>query len=377
MRVIIVNQTSPGSRSVHNRIGAFMTKALRKHFAEAIEVSIAEPLFNDENADEVFSALQVVGDNFNSFLTENTIHADFILCVGGNAVIPFYSHTIPIAYWHNSTWSTVKNNAFTKFSNQKNPFFLWDKLALEKSAVIAFSSEEVKNSCIDSYNINSEKVHVIPYGAHIDEPHSGIEIERCIQERKHHSINLTFLGSEYNEEGLDLAFNVARELHNSGKPVRLTILGCTPLDEEIFNSPITRVYGELDYNNHLDNKLFHGVLCESHFLIHAVQSSPVCTTLATAGAFGVPVIALHHKGYQTIRENVNGFTYPYADFVKGTVANVIHIMENYEVRYKSLARSSFLEYKNRLNWDTNALALKELLISYSFNLSDKLCKSTV
>ena len=83
--------------------------------------------------------------------------------------------------------------------------------------------------------------------------------------------------------------------------------------------------------------------------------------LAEANAYGVPALTTDIMGPQSVvRDGINGYKFPYRDFVDLAVNTIIETMLDPK-NYSDLAQRAFEEYKTRLNWSVSVTKLTELL----------------
>jgi glycosyltransferase involved in cell wall biosynthesis len=104
------------------------------------------------------------------------------------------------------------------------------------------------------------------------------------------------------------------------------------------------------------DELFGG----SHFLMLPARAEAFGVVLCEAGSYGVPAIASRAGGIPTIiRDNINGRLFDIED--AESMSNAIRSLMQDRAQYESLARSSFSEYQQRLNWDVAGRTVKHLL----------------
>ena len=220
----------------------------------------------------------------------------------------------------------------------------FEKLFMDKTCRIVFSSEWIKGKAIDYYQIDPKKIEVVEFGANIPTPKDyTIEISMDI-------CRLVFIGKVWEKKGGDKVLQVYKQLKAEGFPCTLTIIGSTPkeaLDEDDDLIVIPSI--DKSKKDQLDELC--GILSESHFLVLPTVFDAFGIVFCEASAYGVPSIATNVGGVgQVINEGKNGFLMSpdatgtdYAEKIK----TVFSDMES----YYSLRRSSRKEFETRLNWD--------------------------
>jgi glycosyltransferase involved in cell wall biosynthesis len=114
------------------------------------------------------------------------------------------------------------------------------------------------------------------------------------------------------------------------------------------------VVGQLDKSQPEDWQRLCKLLAASHFLILPTQAEAFGHVFCEANAFGVPCITTNVGGIPTVvKDGINGQKFPIDTEIAEYVEYISLMMRNYD-QYKKLAISSFLEYQNRLNWQTAA-----------------------
>jgi glycosyltransferase involved in cell wall biosynthesis len=106
-----------------------------------------------------------------------------------------------------------------------------EKSALENCDLAIYSSEWAAESAIHDYHINPEKVKVVPFGANIECARNEHDIKEIIKTKTKEVCNLLFIGVDWERKGGEIAVKIAEQIHNSGIPVHLDIVGIkkTPL----------------------------------------------------------------------------------------------------------------------------------------------------
>ena len=285
----------------------------------------------------------------------------------------FSPGTIPIAYleckqpiviWTDCTFSGMID-FYPEFTNltQKT---IRDGNALESSALkrcklIIYSSEWAAKTAVDSYQIETSKIRIVPLGANIECNKNIDDIREIIDSRDSKKCNLLFLGVSWYRKGGDIAFEVVKELNRIGLDAQLTVVGCLPeVNEPLPN--FVKPIGFISKTTKEGQEKINKFLAESHFLILPTIADCNPVVFCEANSFGVPCLSTNVGGIPTvIKDDVNGKTFPKDAIISEYCTYMSNLFSNYS-QYKNLALSSFNEYQSRLNWTVAGKTVKKLLM---------------
>lgn len=235
-----------------------------------------------------------------------------------------------------------------------------ERRALENCALAIYTSEWAAQTAIDIYDINPDKVKVVPWGPNLDCHRTIDDINRILESKPASPCKLLFLGFEWSRKGGDIALEVAKELNASGLNTELIVVGANPPQSRRLPDFVKPI-GKVDKSNEEGQKKFDQILSDSHFLILPTKAETFGHVFCEANSFGVPCLTSDVGGIPTvIRDGLNGKKFALTADISEYCKFVTSAMNNYE-EYKKLALSSFIEYQSRLNWMTGAKSLKNLL----------------
>jgi glycosyltransferase involved in cell wall biosynthesis len=281
----------------------------------------------------------------------------------GTIPIAFLDTDLPTVFWSDATHAALFD-FYPEYSNlcpeTVRAGHQIEQRAIDRASAVILSSDWAAQSAIRDYGADPGKVHVIPFGANLDEPPSSSLVEDAIQARPRRNCKLLFVGVDWDRKGGQLALEVAEELNHRGLPTILTIVGCDPFA----NSPppdFVRHEGFLSKRTREGSRRMEDLLAESHFLI--VPSSAECFGLVycEANAYGVPCLARAVGGVPTIiKDGVNGRLFAQSEGAESYAASIEDLFAHYD-QYLGLARSSAHEYQTRLNWNVTAHQAAKIL----------------
>jgi len=292
----------------------------------------------------------------------------------GTIPIAFLETEKPTAFWSDATHASLFD-FYPEYSHlcaeTVRDGHRIERQAMQKASAALFTSEWAASSAIRDYGIDASKVHVVPFGANLDNPPATESIRDAIADRPRDRCKLLFIGVDWERKGGDTALTVAQELNRLGLPTELTIVGCDPFQGK--KAPgFVRCEGFLSKRLKAHRERIEELLAESHFLI--VPSLAECYGLVycEANAYGVPCLARAVGGVPTIVKNgENGFLFAPEAPPQDYVQVIERLFQSYH-HYTDLANSSREAFLTRLNWDVAGRKVREILHSISGRNSDAL-----
>ncbi|MBK9249842.1 MAG: glycosyltransferase family 4 protein [Ignavibacteria bacterium] len=200
-------------------------------------------------------------------------------------------------------------------------------------------------------------MHVVSFGANIDTARTQEDIDTLISNRNN-PLKLLFVGVDWLRKGGAKALEVTTILNERGIETELHIVGSSPPIDRL--PTYVHLHGFLKKTDPIEAKKITSLFEQSHFLI--LPSSADCTPIvfSEANSFGVPCISTDVGGITSvIKNNINGYAFD-LDASAEKYADYIQEKSKDERVYRSLAQSSFLEYKNRLNWETAGIIMMKI-----------------
>ncbi len=233
-----------------------------------------------------------------------------------------------------------------------------EQYVLDRCALAIYSSEWAAETALKHYRVDPKKVHTVPYGANIDVTRTAAEIDSLIAARSMETIKFIFMGLDWERKGGDMALRVAEGMHRKGIPIELNIIGTVPPGDL---PPYVKSHGFISKKADEGKRRIDQMMEEAHFLLLPSVAECCAVVLAEASSFGVPCITTNVGGITTaIKDHRNGFAFPLSAPPEVWVAKIEEIIASPEA-YADLARKSFREYEERLNWQTAGEEVTKLL----------------
>jgi len=274
---------------------------------------------------------------------------------------------IPIVFWTDAVLYDMidfypEYSKFSKSSTSNGNKI--EKIALENCALALYSSHWAANGAVKHYNIPSEKVKVVNYGANLENVMDAESVLKRIERISSKTCKLLFVGVHWERKGGAIALDVAKCLKENGVDVELNILG-VDVPSGIDLPEFVHTHGFVSKGTPEGKAKVEKLIDESHFLILPTRADCTPIVFAEFNSYGIPCLTTDVGGNSDlIKDGVNGKLFQlndkaeiYADFIKEIFSNV--------ATYKELAKSSRKEYEDRLNWEktgTEAYGLLEQIV---------------
>ena len=281
----------------------------------------------------------------------------------GTLPIAYLDETRPIVFWADATFDLMLDlypgfinlTSASKAAGQRA-----DAEALARASLALYASDWAAQSARETYGASPGKVEVVPFGANLYEATDPNLVARLISERPRDVCRLLFVGVDWERKGGELAVKVTQDLNAGGLATVLTVVGCEP-DVPGDLRGIVDVRGFVDKSTESGRAELQSLLAKSHFLILPSEAECYGLVLCEANAYGVPCLASSVGGIPTIiRDGVNGRLFDPGEDGSSFVQFVLSTFGDHE-RYQALARTSYEEYRARLNWLVSGARVKELL----------------
>jgi glycosyltransferase involved in cell wall biosynthesis len=287
---------------------------------------------------------------------------DFIFAPAAVPELAFARIKIPVVYVSDAT-----SIQFIEYYPSKIPVsglslkeiaFL-EKKAFNNSDYLCFSSAWAAQDCISRYKIPSSKVRVIPFGSNFPVYPDRLFIE---SKKKREYIKLLFLGGDWHRKGGDIAYQAMVQLNKSGIHTALTIIGCKPDNPAKYQHPDFTNIGFLNMSVQSELETLVSIFREADFFILPTRAECAALAFCDANAFGLPVFTTNTGGVSSfITEGVNGYMLPLSAGGKEFSDKISSVYKD-ESLFSKLILSSRQEFEERLNWDSWAIKIKELLL---------------
>lgn len=232
-----------------------------------------------------------------------------------------------------------------------------ERQSLDKASAIVLSSDWSAASAINDLHQPKEKVHVIEFGANIDDKDI---IQHSFQFQGH--LDILFMGVEWGRKGGEVAVEAVRWLNENGIDSTLHIVGIRNLDKQIASLPYVDYAGFLNKNILGEYQKFVDIIQKCHLLLLPTKAECAGIAFCEASAYGLPVFTYETGGIPNyIQNGVNGY-----------MLSIGSTGEDFGRKVKSSLHSGELErmsqtavkiYRTKLNWGVWQHRMKKIILS--------------
>ena len=275
--------------------------------------------------------------------------------------ISYVQTDIPIVFWTDSTFAGVADfypqltNLSAADIRRGNRV---EQQAISNCRLAIYCSAWAAQTAIDYYDVDPQKVKVVPFGANIDCNRNIEDIRLIIADRDPAVCKLLFVGVDWLRKGGDIALAVATALNAHGLPTELHVVGCTP---PVHTPHFVKLHGFVSKKSPEGRMLLNKLFTQSQFFILPTRADCFGVVFSEASSFGLPSLATQVGGVPTaVLDNMNGKTFPLDSIVEHMTDYVLEVIAD-SVTYSDLCMSSFNEYCNRLNWVTAGNTVNQLI----------------
>ena len=284
-----------------------------------------------------------------------TSDAEVIFAPTTIADLAFLKTNKPIIYLNDATFHQLLNyyGGMSGFGwlSKKTTVFL-EKLALQKSNELVFSSEWAAQHAVDFYKIPKEKVHVIKFGSNAQAP------DRIVEKEYSDEITFLFLGVEWERKGGQIALDAIKILRQRNYPVKLQVVGCIP---PVAETEAMNVIPFLNKNNPEEAEQIFNFLKHSHFMFMPTRADCTPISFCEAASYGLPVISTDTGGVAAVVESgETGILLP-MEASATLYANQIELLLQHPERIRTLSQNAREKYEKELNWSVWGKEMKQVV----------------
>ena len=290
-----------------------------------------------------------------------SINVDLVFC---DSTLPL-SHLetkLPVVLWIDAVFAGMLGfyPSFQKISNRsiRNGNEA-EQLALEKTNLAFFTSGWSRQTCIENYVVDPNKLHVVMTGANLLGEPSANEVAAMIDSRPLEPCRLLFVGMDWERKNGDAAVALAGELNRHGLPTILTVIGKGPKKKW---PDYVHFIGNLNKEKPYDQRTLSMFYAQSHFLLLPTRAEALGRVLMEATAYGVPCLVTDVGGTSSyIANNENGHLFPSDErFVPMAADYIMDVFASVD-KYRNLARNAHSIYLTSGNWKVTGNKIQELL----------------
>lgn len=263
----------------------------------------------------------------------------------------------PIIYLSDATFNIMVDYYFKGLSayaiKQGNKV---EQRAMDRSTSIIVSSQWAANSAINDYHQNPSKVHVVEFGANLDDKDI---IEKTFDYNGH--LHILFLGVDWKRKGGQIAVDACKWLNENGVLATLHIVGIKELDESIKKLPYVDYVGFLNKNYPEQYNRLVAVIKQCHCMLLPTLAECSAIAFCESSANGLPVFSHLTGGVGNyVYNGINGYLLPLGSTGVDFGTKIKECLESGEL--KKMNETAKGVYEEKLNWNVWANKVEKILI---------------
>lgn len=370
IKVVYITKQDPNNVSLYSGTHFFMMKSLSNHVGKVLPVGPVEPfqtLFRRIQAKCVrMMSGKTYRHQYNIGLAKASagiiqkkikrIKPDILIGSLVSPEVAFLETDVPLLLTTDATFPLLKD--YYQSHSNLHPKTIKEAKMLEQKAFhkadkLILPLQWLANSAVDEYDIDPDKIEIVPYGPNIVQSISEQEFEDLLTEKLNAAeLNLLFIGVRWKEKGGPIAVDTVEQLNKMGVMAKLTVCGIEKEDGKIIQNKYVDVAGRLDKSKPEDLHTFNNLFKKSHFFILPTQAECICMSCLEAASFGVPVFASDTGGVpESVEHGKTGKLLPVNESGK-EYAEAIRELWKDKKQYEEIARNSYQRYCKSHNWNS-------------------------
>lgn len=270
----------------------------------------------------------------------------------GSANGAFIKSSIPFVHYTDATTNLLHDYYYTQNSLVYALENYINRSCLQNTTYNLVASNWAINDMVNNYGIPREKCILCRVGANT---------YTKVSTMKHQTINIVFIGVDWDRKGGDIAISCMRELNKIDHENQyvLHIIGSTPPYEVSENNII--LHGFINRNNEEENNKIISILNSGDIFLLPTKAECAGIVFCEASAYGM-VIFTHDTGGigDYVINGENGYRLPlgasgadFAEAIKKLVANPNQLSE--------MRKKAFSLYESTLNWNATGNIIKKVI----------------
>lgn len=274
---------------------------------------------------------------------------DLLVAPAGLATTAMLRTDVPVVYINDrcSAGALEYHQILTGLAEfSKRESLALEQMALERASLVVYSSNWAADAAVRSNPAVAGKVHVVPFGANLDEVPPPPDARAFPPEK----LKLLMLGVKWEEKGGPIAYQALLELKARGYPAELVVCGCTP--PPACNDPDLVREGFLNKNIPAEMTRLVQHLRTADFLILPTRFEAFGIAFCEAAAYGLPVLASRTGGIPTIvQDGRTGLLFDRAADGTTYADRIVELVNDPE-RWQAMRKNARARYEGTLTWET-------------------------
>lgn len=219
-----------------------------------------------------------------------------------------------------------------------------EQYTLDIANAIVVSSDWAARSVVNDYHQPKEKVHVIEFGANIDD-------KDIVPHKFSYSghLDLLFLGVDWQRKGGSIAVDACRWLNDNGIDSTLHVVGIKDLDESVRTLPFVDYIGFLNKNIPEQYSRLVATIESCHCLLLPTKAECAGIAFSESSANGLPVFSHNTGGVSNyVYDGRNGYLLPLGSTGADFGRKIKQCLDSGELA--RMSETAKQVYRERLNW---------------------------
>ena len=279
---------------------------------------------------------------------------DFILATS-SLPITYLETKVPIFFYVDATFHSMLDFYFpikqlsskTLIEGEEQ-----EQLAISKATGLFYASKWAANDAITHYKAAMNKVKVLPFGANINFPISERFLtENLVSKLTENSINLLFVGVDWERKGGSIVYDTAKNLIKLGYKVHLDIVGLSKFPFNEIPEFCTN-HGFISKNEEEGKNKLNQLYLKADFLFVPSKQECLGIVFAEASSLGLPSISTNVGGIpDVIEDGVTGFALDINATPKMYEERISNLVKNKKL-YDEMALNAYHKALRESNWET-------------------------
>ncbi len=237
---------------------------------------------------------------------------------------------------------------------------LVERIAAKRCAGIIETSDWAADEARKLWRLPPEKVASIPFGANVESGVTEQELDGVLAARSIDSLNLLWLGKDWDRKGGNIAVEAVKVLRSRQIPATLRIVGCQ-VPASCQSSWVEEV-GFVDKKSAEGQAKLDQLLRTSHALILPTKAEAFGIVFLEAAAYAMPSLAPNVMGVgSAVLDGLTGHLLPnnakaieYADQIEKWYRD--------RASYESVCRTALKTYQERFKWHEVAKQIRIFML---------------
>lgn len=292
------------------------------------------------------------------------LDADLVFCPGG-LPLSYFRRDRPVVLWTDCTFANLLDYypAFSNLSKRtiRNGHDA-ERRALHNCDLLLFSSSWAADSAINDYQVDPARVRIVPFGSNMPGLADVKALDDIIADRLARlktRVSLLASGVNWARKGFDFAVEVTRLLREAGIDAELKIVGCDWPHQP--GPSFVQPLGFVSKSETAGMSRLEDLFSQAHWFVFPTQADCTPIVLCESAAYGLPSLARSTGGVGSlVSDEVNGWLMPPDATPQAWAGRIAEVSRDPE-RYARLCRSTYAEYRQRLNWRVAGEAVRASL----------------